>query len=239
MHLNNIFSPYVYNNFVIRLIIAAILGAIIGIERDTHGRAAGVRTNMLVSLGSALFMIISEYIVTSFSGNTSQSIVRADPARIAAQIVTGIGFIGAGAIIKSGFTIRGLTTAACLWISAGIGMSAGTGLYKLAILTTIISLIGLIIFNYAEKLLPKNSYRILEITTSNDINISEIIDTIKRLKIKVLYLDKERDYESNRMILKFNIRVFHRGITDKIVHKVVENIENLDIDLYNIKWFHL
>lgn len=120
-----------------RLLIAGILGAIIGLERDIHGRAAGLRTNLLVSMGSAVFTLISVNIAHPNDPAAASEILRTDPGRIAAQIITGIGFLGAGTIIKYGFTVKGLTTAACLWLSAGIGMSAGAGFIDLALVATI------------------------------------------------------------------------------------------------------
>ena len=124
-----IIPEYVLNSFVFKLVLASFLGAIIGFERDVHGRAAGLRTHLLVSLGSAVFMVLSESIAVSYSNQITYPLLRVDPSRIAAQIITGIGFLGAGAIIKSGMSIRGLTTAACLWLSAGIGMSIGAGYF--------------------------------------------------------------------------------------------------------------
>ncbi len=241
MLFSDIIPLYLTDYYIYRLLIASLLGAIIGIERDMHGRAAGLRTNMLVSLGSALFMIISESIVTSYGVNgTSEIILKGDPGRIAAQIVTGIGFIGAGSIIKFGFSIKGLTTAACLWVSAGIGMSAGAGLYELSIITTVFGILGLIIFHYIEKIIPTDSYRLLEIVTTNNEKISILMDTIKKQKrLKVLHLDSERDYLNNKMTLKFHLKLFHLGLTDKISHDIVENIEKLEISIHKIKWYHL
>jgi putative Mg2+ transporter-C (MgtC) family protein len=116
-----------------RLIIAAILGAIVGIERERHEHPAGIRTHMLVSIGSAAFTVLSIY---SFGEGS-------DPGRVAAQIVTGIGFLGAGSILKGGGTIHGLTTAASLWVVAAVGMAAGAGAWGVAVATTIIVLISL------------------------------------------------------------------------------------------------
>src|SRR5580765_588767 len=101
-----------------RLAVAAGLGAAIGLERELDEKAAGLRTHMLVALGSALFTLVSAYGFSEFIGKDHVSF---DPARIAAQIVTGIGFLGAGVILRSGFTVRGLTTAASLWLVAAIG----------------------------------------------------------------------------------------------------------------------
>lgn len=204
-----------------------------------HGRAAGLRTNLLVSLGAAVFMLISTNIAISFGNDISESFVRADPGRIAAQIVTGIGFLGAGTIIKHGFTVKGLTTAACLWLAAAIGMGAGAGLIDFAIVSTIFGLAGLVIFNFFERSYPKDSYRILEITTSNSANITEVINVLKITKLKIMHLDKERDYQADKMVLKFNIKIFNQGITDKISHEIVAKIEKIDMPIYKISWFHL
>lgn len=116
-----------------RLIAAAILGAVIGIERERHEHPAGIRTHMLVAIGSAAFTMLSIY---SFGQGS-------DPGRVAAQIVTGIGFLGAGSILKGGGTIHGLTTAASLWVVAAVGMAAGAGAWGVAVATTIIVLISL------------------------------------------------------------------------------------------------
>lgn len=119
-----------------KLLISIALGALIGIERERRNRPAGLRTHILVSLGSALFTIASIQFLKSF-GNV-------DPSRVAANIVTGIGFLGAGAIMKEGLTIKGLTTAATIWVSSAIGLTCGMGYYIPAILTSISTLIILI-----------------------------------------------------------------------------------------------
>ncbi len=224
---------------IIRLLFASVLGALIGIERDFHGRSAGLRTNLLVSLGAAVFMIVSEMIPTSYlSGYDSNSILRSDPSRIAANIITGIGFLGAGVIIKSGFSVKGMTTAACLWLSAGIGISAGAGFYEIALITTIIGLISLILLNPLEKVYAKDSYRSLQIVTSNDTDLGRIISIIKREGLKILYLDKERNYETDKMKIIFTLRLHYKGATDKLSHVIVQDIERSGIDVYKIRWFH-
>jgi putative Mg2+ transporter-C (MgtC) family protein len=127
---------------IFRLAAAAVLGGAVGIERELREREAGLRTHLLVSSGSALFTIISAYGFNEFLvGNGS--IVRTDPTRIAAQIVTGIGFLGAGAIIRDGLSVRGLTTAATLWVVAAIGMAAGAGYYTAAVTGTVLTVVAL------------------------------------------------------------------------------------------------
>jgi putative Mg2+ transporter-C (MgtC) family protein len=131
-----------WDESLLRLALAAALGGLIGVEREIREREAGLRTHMLVALGSALFTIVSAYGFHAFL-NSGQSVVRADPTRIAAQIVTGIGFLGAGAIIRQGLSVRGLTTAATLWVVAAIGLAAGAGYYSAAVITTALVLISL------------------------------------------------------------------------------------------------
>ena len=116
-----------------RLALAAALGMVIGIERTYRAKTAGIRTHFLVALGSALFMIVSRY---GFDGAGA-------PGRVAAQIVSGIGFLGAGTIIMQKHVVHGLTTAAGMWVAAGIGMASAAGLYSVAVISTVLALIGL------------------------------------------------------------------------------------------------
>jgi putative Mg2+ transporter-C (MgtC) family protein len=127
---------------LVRLAAAAALGSVIGIERELREREAGFRTHMLVSVGAALFTLVSAYAWGDFAFSQASG-VTFDPTRIAAQIVTGIGFIGAGAIIRQGLSVRGLTTAATLWMVAAIGMACGAGFYWAAVIATAIALVGL------------------------------------------------------------------------------------------------
>jgi len=233
-----LFPKFITDNFIIRLLMASILGASIGFERDIHGRAAGLRTNLLISLGAAVFMLVSEALAVSYAGKTGNSVLSADPGRIAAQIITGIGFLGAGAIIKHGFTIRGLTTAACIWISAAIGMSAGAGFFEFALVATIIGLLCLVLLHRLEKKYAKDSYRILEVETANNVNISELIDIVKRENLKILYLDKKRDYDENKMLIKFTIRLHYKGVADKLSHIIVKDLEKSEIPIHKINWIH-
>jgi len=126
----------------LRLAVAAVLTGTIGLERELRERAAGLRTHMLVGTGSALFTIVSAYGWVDFTFS-QQSGITLDPSRVAAQVVTGIGFLGAGAIIRQGGSIRGLTTAAGLWVVAAIGMAAGAGYYWPAVAATALTLFAL------------------------------------------------------------------------------------------------
>ena len=132
----------------IELVLAALLGGTIGFFRERDKKAAGLRTHTIVCLSCSLLMSLSIFMATKFPGS--------DAGRIAAQVVTGIGFLGAGTIIQSGETVRGLTTAATIWIAAAIGLSVGAGFYYAAILATIITLIVIEVFRRFEKMVFKD-----------------------------------------------------------------------------------
>jgi putative Mg2+ transporter-C (MgtC) family protein len=134
-----------------RLALAALLGGIIGFERETVDKPAGLRTHMLVSLGAAMFMVSSIMLVVEFSDEPGQ--VRIDPSRIGSTIVMGIGFLGGGLIFKNESRVRGLTTAAGLWVAAAIGMAAGSGFYITAVGGVILALIILMVVRRVELLL--------------------------------------------------------------------------------------
>ena len=130
-----------WDEVTIRLVLAALLGGAIGLERELREREAGLRTHLLVSVGAAVFTLVSAYGFADFRYGL-QTGITLDPTRIAAQIVTGIGFLGAGAIIRQGLSVRGLTTAATLWVVAAIGMAAGAGYYSVAVIGT-----GIVLFS--------------------------------------------------------------------------------------------
>lgn len=129
----------------VRLILALVLGGLIGLERESMGRPAGFRTHILVSVGSSLIMIMSAYAFAESLPPGSY-----DPGRIAAQVVSGIGFLGAGTIMREGANVRGLTTAASLWTVAGIGLTVGSGFYFAAVLATFLVVLTLVVLNQLE-----------------------------------------------------------------------------------------
>lgn len=219
--------------FIGQIFLSAVLGGIIGIERDIHGRAAGLRTHILVGSGATLFMIISQ--VVASRGNTP---IGSDPGRIAAQIVTGIGFLGAGAIMKEGFNVRGLTTAACFWVVAAIGMSVGAGQYILAISTTIMSLLTLSVLNHVDKFYKRDSYREISIKIPVEIDSAKIIEAVKGDNIKIIFVDFEKNYETNTKTIIMTLRLFHDGTTDKISQRIVDSLESINVCLKSISWTH-
>jgi len=139
-----------FREIAFRLLIAFILGGVIGFEREKKGRSAGLRTHILVSAGSCLIMLVSLYIYELYKQE-----VALDPGRIAAGVVTGIGFLGAGTIIRSAQEVRGLTTAASVWLSAAIGLAVGCGFLSGAFITTIIALLTLLVLKPLERKLEQ------------------------------------------------------------------------------------
>ncbi|NLV88880.1 MAG: MgtC/SapB family protein [Tissierellia bacterium] len=152
-----------YFEIILRLILSAILGGLIGMEREISNRPAGLRTHILVTIGSSLIMLVSIdgfYIL-------GKGVLSGDPARLAAQVVSGIGFIGAGTIMRTGNNITGLTTAASLWVSAGIGLAIGAGYYLGAIVTAAIVLLTLMSLGVLEKKKLMRKYKGIEVVGLN------------------------------------------------------------------------
>jgi len=159
-----------------------------------------------------------------------------DPGRIAAQIVTGIGFIGAGVIIREGFTIRGLTTAACLWMAAAIGMASGAGLYLVALVTTLLAMFSLILLRRLESHYRRDVYRDLEVTVPNEVDIRRVAETVKSDEVMIIFFGIERDYEAQRTTVKMSLRLFHKGNADNLSHLVIRNLEQSHIPMKAIRW---
>ncbi|MFH1395704.1 MAG: MgtC/SapB family protein [Candidatus Omnitrophota bacterium] len=160
---------------LIRILVSALLGGLIGVERELHGCAAGLRTHILVCMGSTLFMMTSIIVAVDYGhlGDT-------DPSRIAAGVVTGIGFLGAGAIIRYGASIRGLTTAASIWAVSAIGLAVGSALYEAAGITTIVTLAILILSRLEERMALKRHGKKLKIILCST-NIEEEEECIKNV----------------------------------------------------------
>jgi putative Mg2+ transporter-C (MgtC) family protein len=168
----------------LRLFAAAALGGAIGLEREVREREAGLRTHLLVSVGAALFTLVSAYGWSDFTFS-ARSGVTFDPTRIAAQIVTGIGFLGAGAIIRQGLSVRGLTTAATLWLAAAIGMASGAGYWEAAVIATVGAIITLwplrIVAHRAMKYLRAGDEQRLVVGLAGDGGASPVLAALEGL----------------------------------------------------------
>jgi len=214
---------------VIRLAAALLLGGLVGMEREYHGRAAGFRTHALVSLGCCLVMIVSLHFARMFPEPTytEHSVLRIDPARIAYGVMAGMGFLGAGAIIRSGLSIRGLTTAASLWCIAAVGLAMGVGLYGLAIAATALVLFTLFVLNYFEERMARRWYkRIRMICEDKPEQIGRFKQLLEHNGIHVLDVSFKRDLEKGRIAITFNARLQDRGMMTT-VYQILDGHEGV------------
>jgi len=192
---------------VTRLLLAALLGALIGFEREVHGRPAGFRTHLLVSLGACLFVIVSIDFYRMYGNFSGTGPLGVDPGRIAAQVVTGIGFLGAGAIIREKASIRGLTTAACLWVAAAIGLACGAGKFGAAVVVTLLAVVSLLLLKKVESRIRKDSYTAVRIWSSDLTGQQRILEQcIGESRAEVLDVSMEKDLENEAITFDFYIK---------------------------------
>jgi len=202
---------------IARLFLAAILSGLVGYEREIHGRLAGFRTHILVCVGSTLIMLTSMYIFDIYRG-----IATPDPARIAAQVVSGIGFLGAGTIIRFRASVRGLTTAASLWTIAGIGLAVGSGLYVPAAVTTVIVLATLFFLNIFEKsLIRKDWYKVIAVETKSGASqLEEIRSVLAEYEVEIKDFEVQKAASPDNVILKVSLKLLTSEQDEEIISKM-------------------
>lgn len=213
-----------YIDLVLRLTCALIAGMLIGVTREKIQRPAGLKTHALISVGSAFLTELSMYVF--FDGSNG------DPGRITAQIVSGIGFLGAGTILKKGFSVKGLTTAATLWVTAAVGIGFGAGEYFLASLVTVFVLFIVIVFRKIDFITRKKTSGHLIVIADNSPNISAgITRWAKKNGILISSIEIENDDESMRISIEFQ---GHRDSTEIKLHLIelveVPGIQTAEID---------
>ena len=191
-------------DMVIRLCLGFLAGAIIGFERSSRRQVAGLRTHILIATGSTLLMLLSIYLPQHYN-----PLRTSDPGRIAAQVVSGIGFLGAGAIIRLGNNIRGLTTAASLWFVAAVGLAIGSGLFLVAAIAEALAMITLMLLGIIEKrIFPSERYKMLEISYKENIqSTKEAIDIIKNSGIQVQSVDVNQGAKLKGTKLRLLVRI--------------------------------
>ncbi|NQX71527.1 MgtC/SapB family protein [Paenibacillus alba] len=204
-------NPWVIDqvHITIRLVLALFLGGLIGFEREVSSHAAGLRTHILVCVGSSLVMLLSMY---GFSAFVNEVNVRLDPSRLAAQVISGIGFLGAGTIMFNGRSITGLTTAASLWVVAGIGLAVGAGFYYPAILVCFMVLISLWILNKVEhKYFNGKKVRVLKIQAADQPGTLGVITTLlgkQNVDIRKITLEEHEDPDKpNQVQITFHVTI--------------------------------
>jgi putative Mg2+ transporter-C (MgtC) family protein len=208
-------------DLALRLVVAAALGLAVGFEREIHGHPAGLRTHMLVAMGSGLFTVLSAYGFNGVAGSVANS-APIDPTRIAAQIVSGIGFLGAGAILKDGIVIRGLTTAASLWATSAVGMAAGAGEYLIAVVATTTILVSLWPINALAERLHGSAVPAVQLRLSLDRleALGEVTGVLVKLRLEIGQISTQRlgknEYRADLEV---------RGRTSSVVASAIQAID--------------
>ena len=179
----------IYVDFSLRLFVAGLMGVLIGLEREYRAKEAGYRTHFLVALGSALLMIVSQY---GFMDVLEKDLVRLDPSRLAAQVVSGIGFIGAGTILIQKQFVRGLTTAAGLWATSGIGLAVGGGMYWIGVFAMILTLIGLEFLTIIFKNVGEHSSLLVFATTDKE-NLKRVTNELHLRNYRIASYDMQHE----------------------------------------------
>ncbi len=210
---------------MVKLFLASILGGLIGLEREIHGRPAGFRTHLLVSLGSCLFVLTSIHFYRLYGNFTGTGPIGTDPARIAAQVVTGIGFLGAGAIIREKASIRGLTTAACLWVAAALGMAVGAGMYVTAAAVTALGLISLLLLKKVESRLKRDTYATITVWSSDrQGQMARVEEVMVEGRLDIMKVSIERNTENREASFEFEVKFSAR----ESVWTLIDSIAALD-----------
>jgi putative Mg2+ transporter-C (MgtC) family protein len=178
---------------ILRILIGTLLGAVIGYERELRHRPAGLRTHLLVALSSATFMTISTHLVY-YQHYLAADLIAEDPSRIAAAVVTGIGFLGGGAILRNGLTVQGMTTAASLWLVTAIGMTAGTGMYVESVSVTAIGMAVLTLLRRFEHDSELMRRKVVLTYRQSTPSVSELIAALNGMGVKVLHTELDQHF---------------------------------------------
>jgi putative Mg2+ transporter-C (MgtC) family protein len=191
---------------LVRLIVGTALGGIVGYERGVHGRPAGFRTHLIVALASTTFMLVSTHFVY-FQHYTKDDLVAVDPSRIAASVVTGIGFLGGGAILRTGLNVQGLTTAAGLWLVAAIGMAAGAGMYAVSVAATLFGIVALVVLRRFEHKDDQLRRRISLVLADGGTTVPGLLRALAQTGVAVAPMEYERRLDERRIHVTLQARI--------------------------------
>ena len=199
-----------------RLLIVTALAGAIGVERERHGRAAGFRTHILVGIGSCLVMLTGMYLMDSLGGR-----VAIDPTRMAAQVISGIGFLGAGTILRFRASVRGLTTAASLWAVGGVGLAVGAGFLWGAVVTSLIIILVLFGFSPVERAMRRGWYQMLVIETAGSgEDLARVRGLLADYDIEIRDLEIKETSQANHVRLEFQVKLLPDQPREEIVNKL-------------------
>lgn len=221
----------IHDDMILRLLVAAVLGGIVGMERGSGDRPAGFRTHILVCAGSALIMLVSMYGFEGFDNVPLKYPNNRDSARIAAQVVSGIGFLGAGTILHEGITVRGLTTAASLWMISAIGLATGAGMYLVSVVATLITFTTLTTFHSVEKRFAaassKSDKKYIRVVASNTPGlIAQVAAFLTQSGIKVKTINVQNSSTNDKVVLELYLR-FNKELDLGIIMDGLQQIEGV------------
>jgi len=227
--------PLTTSEIAFRLLAATIAGALVGMERETHGRPAGLRTTMLTCVASAIAMIISEFLFLESVATSSGGSWRPDPARLGAGILTGIGFLGAGTIVRNDNFIRGVTTAATLWFVTVLGLAFGSGLFGIGAAGVGIALLTLVALPKLEKLIPTDWFATITIIAELDaISEEQLKQRLKALGIKVSRMELSYDLVARQKTLTCEVKL-DRHVAFKLSAQTMAELRQIP-GILQIKW---
>ena len=228
--LNGFFPPF--GNFllsILSLVMATVLAGLIGYEREYNGHSAGLRTHILVALGSSLIMLLSIYGFGDFN-------LDRDPARLAAQVITGVGFIGAGTIIQNGFDIKGLTTATTLWLAMAIGLAAGAGQFILATSGALVGLFTLTMLRRFESYINRRAPKIFVLVKDNQPVLKNIHESAREMRVGIRHIDSQITTYQGAKVLR--VTVTYSQINHATILTVIEDLKGRITPLEITTSFH-
>lgn len=202
---------------IVRLFLSFVAGLIIGIERGRHKQVLSLRPHILIAVGSTLVMLISIYLPQIFGADKNY-----DPGRIAAQVVSGIGFLGAGAIIRMGVNVKGLTTATTIWVASAIGLAIGAGFYLAALIAVVIIMLVLIFIDFLEKNVFRESlYKVVTVKYEGMDNRKEdVVSILKKHQVRILTINVEKDFEKNVTKMHFQVHIAMHADTEVMCNQI-------------------
>lgn len=203
---------------VLRLMVGAVIGGVIGLERQVHGRPAGFRTHLLVCVATVLIMIVSEYY--HHLSVMDPSYIRIDPARIAAGAITGVGFLGAGVILKMGTTVQGLTTAACIWVVSAIGLAVGGGLYLAGITSFAITMFSLLALRMVERRMSTIIFKVVTVSGDEGLEEEHIRALLSKHASGIISTNYERDVRGGEVSYTITFSIAHTAPLSPIVEEI-------------------
>ena len=218
-----------YIQAMCRLLVAAVLGSLIGIEREIHGRNAGFRTQLLVALGSALAMVVSLHFARQFANVKPEFwSLRIDPSRMAYGVMGGIGFLGAGVIIRQQTGVKGLTTAASLWCTAAVGLACGFGMYAVAVFAALLVVFTLVVLNRLDNLLPSRISKVLVVMlpAGEADSVARLREVLRNRRMSIRDIDYSRDFQSNVETITVSVTI-PLGVDEALLRGIADEMPEL------------